>query len=106
MDDDEWLWWAVDLLASEYGWAKREILEHVYLDELYAMVPKINRRKLADYKMEMAIVQNPHVKNPKELWAMLDQQEKQFEPQDDKFDPAGFDRFKNALRKNPKFNVK
>ena len=102
------MWWAVDLLASEYGWAKTEILENVYIDELFFLMQKINIRKVGDYKMQLAIIQNPHVKNHTQLWKVLEQQEKELkhQPVKEEFDPKEFNRLKSALSNNPKFIVK
>lgn len=106
------MWWAVDLLASEYGWSKNDILYGVYLDELTELIPKIERRKNAAYKMQLAIVQNPHVKNQKELWSILNTQEKQIErkekpkEEEPKFDAVGFEMLKSKMRQNPRILVK
>jgi hypothetical protein len=88
-------------LAHEYGWAKRDILEQVYLDELFIFARIINRRKISEYKMQLAIATNPNTKDPKALWEMLDNQEKQNEGKDyinAEFDAAGFEAFKNKLK--------
>lgn len=90
-------------MASEYGWAKRDILENVYLDELFTFTRLINRRKLNDYKMRLAIATNPHTKEPKSLWELLDRQERSNEGQDyldAEFDASGFEAFKNMLKRN------
>lgn len=95
--------WAIDLLASSYGWAKNDILETVYLDELFVFSRLINKRKNQEYKMQLAIAQNPHIKNPKELWLMLDQQSKQIEGKtyiDSEFDATGFEALKQSLRRS------
>lgn len=52
------------------------------------------------------IVQNPHTKNPQELWKMLERQQKAEEPKEEVFDQSGFDRLRGALDKNPRFIVK
>jgi hypothetical protein len=87
------LYWAIDLLASAYGWAKKDILENVYLDELFIFTRLINQRKISEYKMQLAIVTNPHIKNPGRLWAVLDAQENDNngkEYLDAEFDANGF----------------
>lgn len=100
--------WAIDLLASEYGWPKHDILNEVYLDELFFLTRYINRRHITDYRMQLAIAQNPHVKNPKELWTILEQQEREItgKHQENDFDAVGFELLKNELRNNNKFIVK
>lgn len=45
--------------------------------------------------MQAAIVQNPHVRDPKELWRILDAEEG---IPDDEFDAVGLERLKNKLR--------
>jgi hypothetical protein len=57
----------IDVLASNYHWAKREILDYVYLDEAIEYLDMIKRRKLQDDLMMLAIISNPHTKEPKTL---------------------------------------
>ncbi len=106
IDQSDWLYWAVALLASEYGWALYDIYYGVYLDELIFLVQKINHRKLIEYRMQLAIVQNPHVKDPKHLWDILTSQDKDFVTEPKEFDPVGFELLKSQLRGNPRFVVK
>lgn len=94
------------MLASEYGWSKREILEETYIDELFLLSKKINKRKAREYLMELAIVSNPHTKKPKELYSMLRQLESDETQRTEEFDDVGFDRLKSALRMTPHFVVK
>jgi hypothetical protein len=56
--------------------------------------------------MELAIVQNPHVQNPRELWDVLKSYERVYNPQDDELDKAGFALLKDRLRGNPRIMVK
>jgi hypothetical protein len=91
------------LLASSYGWAKNDILETVYLDELPIFSRLITRRKINDYKMQLAIATNPHTKDAKRLWNTLEQQERQNEGKsyiDSEFDAVGFEKLKQALQNN------
>jgi hypothetical protein len=74
------------------------------LDDLYFLVQKINDRKLQEYKMELAIVQNPHVKEPRRLWDILKSQEQR--EKDDEFDAIGFEILKDRLRQSRRFIVK
>jgi len=92
-------------LASEYGWAKNEIENHVYFDELVYLVEKINRRKLREYKMQLAISQNAWVENPKELWRILESETSE-ESIDEKLDKAGFEAFKQKLSTSKNISVK
>lgn len=94
-------------MASEYGWAKDDILNKVYFDELFYMSEQIKRRKLTEYKMELAIAQNPHL-DPKEqvkLWDELKKEDpipaKQVE-----FNDEDFGNLKALLTQSPHFEVK
>lgn len=58
---DEWLFSIVDLLASEYGWAKDYILEHVYIDELPSLIKIISRRNRYKRILDLRIAHNPHL---------------------------------------------
>lgn len=96
------------MLASQYGWSKREIWFETYPDELFELADKIKSRKISDLKMQLAIVQNPHTKEPKELWQILEgaepiKEKLQTEP---KFDAAGFERLKAVMGENPRFEIK
>lgn len=67
------------MLASEYGWTSEYIRRHVYPEEIPVYSSSIMRRRIQNYKMELAIIQNPYVKNPKDLWHELEAIESQFE---------------------------
>ncbi len=89
-------------MAHEYGWAKNDILDHVYFDELFIFIRLINRRKINEYKMQLAISTNPHAKDPKPLWSLLDRQERENEGRDyidAEFDEKGFEAFKEKLKR-------
>jgi hypothetical protein len=65
----------------------------------------INRRKINDYKMALAIATNPHIKDHKRLWHTLDAQERQNEGKDyldAEFDINGFEVFKQTLQRQSK----
>lgn len=88
-------------MGSEYGWAKQDILNDVYLDELYYLTRTINMRKLNENRMKLAIATNPHIKNPRQLWKTFDEQERQLSGKsylDAEFDAVGFERFKQTLK--------
>jgi hypothetical protein len=99
------LWWVVDTLASEYGWAKSAILNDVYIDELPPLLRQISGRHIRDYKMQLAIIQNPHTKDPKHLWRILQQSEPR-KPTEDVFDASGFERLKAQMSQSPRIIVK
>lgn len=73
-------------------------MEHVYLDELVKLNEKIRVRKISEYKMQLAIASNPHSKEPKKLWDMLDNQVR--EPIDEKLDKTGMEKLKQQLLRN------
>lgn len=101
------MWWAVDYLASEYGWSFNDILTQVYFDDLIYLTEKANIRRIREWKMQLAITTNPHIKNPKQLFIILEQQESQMlGTAGAEFDGAGFEVLKNQLTRNPRFIVK
>lgn len=90
-------------MASSYGWAKNDILEGVYLDELFIYARLITRRHINEQRMALAIATNPHTKYPKKLWGTLDQQERRNEGReylDAEFDEAGMVAFKKTLQRH------
>lgn len=97
----------MDLLASEYGWSKRDILEDVYIDELFRLTTQINIRKINQYRIDLAIATNPHIKKPEELVKILNEQERQLTgPAGEELDVVGLEALKQKLRHNPRFIVK
>lgn len=78
----------------------------MYLDDLFCLVQKINKRKIQEYSMQLAITENPHLKERKKLWDILRSQENKLENKDDEFDAAGFEILKSRLRKSSRFVVK
>jgi hypothetical protein len=95
-------------LAGEYHWSKTEILDHVYIDEIEQYQKFITQRKIDGYMMELAIVHNPHVKNPKELFSQL----KRSYPTDLKhieeetLDKTSFANFTSMMQKSGGLEVK
>lgn len=101
------MWWAIDLLASEYGWAKGDILNDVYVDELFYLSQKINKRKLNDYKLWTAIIQSPHLKDSRRIWDTFKSMEGELQIDEPaKLDVTGMEAAKLIMRKNPRFVVK
>lgn len=93
-------------MASEYGWSKQDIYEDVYFDELYYLVKRIEKRQMAQYRMQLAIVQNPHIKEPEKLWTLLKDETQEYVRRPDVAEPGAFDILKGALRGSPRFIVK
>lgn len=94
-------------MAHEYGWAKDQILERVYLDELYKLIEQARIRKVREWKMQLAIASNPHVKDPKNLYRLLDAEERRDrKPTPAIFDNQGFELLKQRMSDNPRIIVK
>jgi hypothetical protein len=77
-----------DLVISQYGWAAYESMT---LDEAIVLLPVIRNRKFSEYKMLLAITQNPHTKQPEDLWKLLDVDKEYLE---EDLDKAGMERLK------------
>jgi len=92
------------LLGSEYGWTKDYVFYNVYFDELFELANLINNRKRDEYRVLLAIAQNPHTKDPKQLWQILESDEERKRSLE--FDEKGFDAFKAAMSQTGKFVVK
>lgn len=92
------------MLASEYGWSKRDILEDVYWDELPILVKQINKRGISNLRRDITVAGSPHAKNPKELWDDLDRKERELDGlsylDDTKFDQAEMDRLRSAIQQH------
>lgn len=71
----DYIYGAVDLLASQYGWTDDYILAHVYPFDIPVYKKRINERQRAHYKMLLAIEHNPHQKDPKKLAKDLEKDE-------------------------------
>jgi hypothetical protein len=56
----DWLYGAVDLLASEYGWSFRDILFKIYPEDFFLLARQIQMRKLDEHLMQLNIAANPH----------------------------------------------
>lgn len=96
--------WAVDLFASEYGWTKDYIYYHVYLDELFILMARIEERKRNENLLLLAISHNPHSQEPQLLWDAL--RHSNNDREDETLDVEGFERLKAEMSKNPKIIVK
>jgi hypothetical protein len=55
--------------------------------------------------MQLAITQNPHTKDPKHLWELIEQEEG-VELKPEEFDHVGFELLKMKMSENPRFVVK
>lgn len=64
---DDLFFFFIDTLASNYHWSKDRILDDVCLDEAMEYSKLIKKRQINDYITQLAIIANPHTKNPKAL---------------------------------------
>lgn len=95
----------MDLLASAYGWSKHDIYYDTYPDELARLSRRIQARQIEDYRVRLAIAQNPYAKNPKELWERL-RPPRIYPKIEPKLDERAFDALKQKLAGTGKFVVK
>jgi hypothetical protein len=57
----------IHLLAKEYGWSKRTILEEMYYDEIELYIKRIRRDQANERLTDLAIAHNPKAKDPNKL---------------------------------------
>jgi hypothetical protein len=57
----------IDNLASNYHWSKDAILDDLCFEEAMEYSTLIKKRQINDYITQLAVISNPHTKNPKEL---------------------------------------
>ncbi len=97
------------MLGSEYGWAKQDILQHVYIDEVFEYQRLITKRKKDQYLMLLNIVHNPY-RDKKDMNRLFDDLSKSVdEPDKPKvLDKQSFDLVRSAILGSPgsKFVVK
>lgn len=58
---------AIHVLSRGYGWSKKEILETIYPDEVSYYISRINKQQASEQLGLLALIHNPHVKNPEKL---------------------------------------
>lgn len=104
----DWLWWAVDQIASEYGGGPRAVLDGLYLDELIPLISKINSRRATGYKMAASIAAFPHMdkKGKTEFMKNLDAISPETQKEHSKLDSVGMEALKVAMSSNPRIKVK
>ena len=64
----------------------------------------VKKRKIVEYRMQLAITQNPHIKEPEHLWKILEYADK--EAVDEQLDKAGMERLKGIMSAGKAFIVK
>lgn len=78
----------------------------MYPDELLEYDKLIEARRLADWKMKLAIAQNPHAEDPKKLWEALNRQEDDDNYLEAELDKEAMAAFKEQLSGNSRIIVK
>lgn len=78
-DDGAWLFDVVHALASAYGWDKKTVLEQIYPDEIEPYIKRIRKDEANKNLNLLALIQNPHTKNPQKLVKDLQNKIKGFE---------------------------
>ena len=91
-------------MASEYGWALKQILEETCVDDFLELTDVIKKRKIVELKTQLAIVQNPYSEDPKRLWDILDSEIGYIEQES--LDKLGLERLKQTLGKGSSIVVK
>lgn len=95
----------MDLIASEYGWRKDDILCNVYPDEYLLIAKRIYQRQTDDLLIKLRIASNPHLesKHAQEFVDMLMKQRNDLYDLDDiepELDKEAFMELKRELQKN------
>lgn len=78
-------------------------MEEVYPQDVAVYVEVGKRNKLEEYLMQLSIVQNPHTKEPRNLFNRLQNEIKRFVKDDETLDKGGIEKLKNIMNtKNTK----
>lgn len=62
----------VHALANAYGWDKKTILEQIYPEEIEPYIKRIRKDEANKNLTLLALIQNPHTKDPSRLVAELE----------------------------------
>lgn len=85
------------MLSSQYGWTKEYIFEQITFDELALLGQIIKERQIKERLLELAIVHNPHSKDPRSLYQdLLNELPKDYQ-QAEEIDKAGFEGLRTQL---------
>lgn len=91
----DWILQSIDLLASEYGWTKDDILENTFPDELLDYAKLIKQRKNSHYMMMLNIVSAPYA--DEEAKAQLIAQLEDRDRENEHLDKAGMMALKQKM---------
>lgn len=102
------LYAVIDILASEYGWSKHDILHDTYLDEAYRLQELIQIRKNEEYYMLLAIEKVDGKENITKLKKALEDGMKKKEAVSRKptLDKESFLKFKHSIISGGGFTIK
>lgn len=64
----------IHMLSKHYGWRKEDILNGCYPDEVQAYIKRIRRDEANSNLTQLALIHNPHSKEPGKLVRQLEQQ--------------------------------
>ena len=78
----------------------------MYFDEAYRYLQIIKQRKNTDYKVQLAIAQNPHSQKPQDLWDILNKEDTITTKENDTLDTQGMELLKMKMRENPRIMIK
>lgn len=95
------LYSAVDLFASEYGWAKDYIFDEIYPEEYFDLADQIKKRRINEYLIQIRVYHS----NPKELVELLEREIREFSIEE-VYDPSEIRKLKDAMSLGRGFTVK
>ncbi len=73
-DDGAWLFDVVHALGAAYGWDKKTVLDQIFPDEIEPYLKRIRRDETNRNLTQLALIHNPHVKEPNKLIQQLEKQ--------------------------------
>ncbi len=100
---DGWLYSAIDLFASEYGWTINYILNYVYPDDFILLGELISKRIIDKVLMDFQIAHNPH-REPEKAQEFADELMEQrrkiygFDVNHAQLDRAALDKLKDMIK--------
>lgn len=105
IDFEDWLYGAVDMLASEYGWGFRDILYKVYPEDFFLLQRQIKMRHIDNYLMEASIIANPYksADDAKEFIESLMKERRWYRGDPDQeaaLDVGAFERFREQMKQD------
>lgn len=96
------------MLASEYSWSKRDIMQDTYPEELFSLQRQIKARKVDEMLSDLAVAAHPH-KNAEDSKEFVDDllSRRRFyrgeKEAPDKLDVGAFERFRKQVGEESSF---